>query len=89
MHTNVEYLSCGQVEVSGHFKLSDMGYDYRNVVTDRVNTTVLQLYLIWTPAQILEHVRGGSTTSATCKMEIFVTLIDGWRPQKPSQRSSS
>ena len=56
MHTNVEYLSCGKVEALGYFQLSDMGYDDRNVVTERVSTTVLQLYLIWTLAQILEHV---------------------------------
>ena len=56
MHTNVEYLSCGEVEAFGHFQLSYIRYDDRNVVTERVSTTVLQLYLIRTPAQILEHV---------------------------------
>ena len=56
MHANVEYLSCGEVEVLGYFQLSDIIYNDRNVVTKIVNTTVLQLYLIWTPAQILEHV---------------------------------
>ena len=56
MHTNVEYLSCGEVEALGCFQLSDMRYDDRNMVTERVSTTVLQLYLIWKPAQILEHV---------------------------------
>ena len=56
MHINVEYLSCGEVEVLGYFQLSDMRYDDRNVVTERVSTTVLQLYLIWILAQILEHV---------------------------------
>ena len=45
-----------QVEVLGYFQLSHTRYDDRNVVTERVSTTVLQLYLIWTPAQILEHV---------------------------------
>ena len=33
-----------------------MRYDDTNVVTERIITTVLQLYLIWTPAQILEHI---------------------------------
>ena len=46
MHTNVEYLSCGEVEALGCFQLSDMRYDDRNMVTERVSTTVLQLYLI-------------------------------------------
>ena len=46
--TNVEYLSCGEVETLGYFQLSDMKYDNRNVVTVRVrvSTTVVQLYLI-------------------------------------------
>ena len=55
MYTNIEYLSRGEAEASGFFQLSDMRYDDRNMVTGRVSTTVLQLYLIWTPAQILEH----------------------------------
>ena len=55
-YTNVEYLNYGEVEALGYFQLSDMRYDDRNVVTERVSTIVLQLYLIWTPAQILEHV---------------------------------
>ena len=42
MHTNVEYLSCGEVEALGYFQLSDMRYDDRNV-TKIVSTTVLQL----------------------------------------------
>ena len=46
MHKNVEYLSCGEVEALGYFQLSDMRYDDRNVVTQRVSTKVLQLYLI-------------------------------------------
>ena len=46
MHTNLEYLSCGEVEASGYFQLSDMRYDDRNMVIERVSTTVLQLYLI-------------------------------------------
>ena len=41
MHTNVEYLSCREVEALGYFQLSDMRYDDRNVVTERVSTTVL------------------------------------------------
>ena len=45
MHTNIEYLSCGEAEALGYFQLSDMSYDDRNVVTERVSTTVLQLYL--------------------------------------------
>ena len=46
MHTNVEYLSCGEVEALGYFQLSDMRYDERNMVTERVSATLLQLYLI-------------------------------------------
>ena len=45
MHANVEYLSCGEVEASGCFQLSDMRCDDRNVVTKRVSITALQLYL--------------------------------------------
>ena len=52
MHTNVEHLGCGKVEALGYFQLSYMRYDDSNVVTERVSTTFLQLYLIWTPAQI-------------------------------------
>ena len=55
MHRNVEYLSCGKVEISGYFILSDMKEDDRNVFNEKVSTTVLQLYLISKPAQILEH----------------------------------
>ena len=33
MRTNVEYLSCGEIEALG-FKSSDMKYDDRNVVTE-------------------------------------------------------
>ena len=54
MHTNVEYLSCDKVEALGYFQLLDLRYCDRNVVIERVSTTVLQLYLILTPAQILE-----------------------------------
>ena len=46
MQTNIEYLSCGKVEALGYFQLSDMRYDDRNVVTERVGTTPLQPYLI-------------------------------------------
>ena len=82
MHTNVEYLSCGEVEAWGYFHLSDMRFDDRNVVTERVSTTVLKLYLIWTPAETLEHVTEFQRrSSATPKMEFFVTLIDNCRPQ--------
>ena len=52
----MECLSCGEVEALGHFQLSDMRYNDRNVAPERVSITVLQLYLIWTPAQILEHI---------------------------------
>ena len=34
-----------------------MRYDDRNAVTERVSLIVLQDYLIWTPAQVLEHLR--------------------------------
>ena len=56
MHANIVYLNCGEVEVLGYFQLSDMRQDDRNVITEKVSTTALQLYLIATPAQILEHV---------------------------------
>ena len=45
-YTNVEYLNYGEVEALGYFHLSGMRYDDRNVVTERVSTKVLQLYLI-------------------------------------------
>ena len=41
MHTNVEYLSCGEVEALGYFQLSDVRHDDRNTVTERVSTIVL------------------------------------------------
>ena len=56
MDTNIEYLSCSKVGALGYFQLSDMRYNNRNVVTEKVSTTVLELYLIWAPAQILEYV---------------------------------
>ena len=46
IHTDVEYLSCGEVEALEYFQLLDARYDDRNVVTERVSTTVLQFYLI-------------------------------------------
>ena len=46
MHTNIKYLSCNKVEALGYFQLSDMRYDDRNMVNERVSKTVLQLYLI-------------------------------------------
>ena len=39
-------LSCGEVEALGYFQLLDMRYDDKNIVTEKVSTTVLQLYLI-------------------------------------------
>ena len=42
MYTNVEYLSCSQVEALGYLELSDMRYDDRNVVTERVGRIVLK-----------------------------------------------
>ena len=44
MHTNVECLNCDKVEALGYFQLLDMRSDDRDV-TERVSTTVLQLYL--------------------------------------------
>ena len=46
MHTNVEYLSFSKFEAFGYFQLSDIRYDDRNMATERVSTTVLQLYSI-------------------------------------------
>ena len=54
MDRNVDCLSCGEVAVLGCFQLSDVRYDDRNAVNERVSETVLQLHLIWTPEQILE-----------------------------------
>ena len=56
MNTNMECLSCGEVEALGRFQLSDMRHSDRNVAPERVSITVLQLYLILEPAQILEHI---------------------------------
>ena len=33
-----------------------MRYDDTNVLNERVSATVLQIFLIWTPEHILEHV---------------------------------
>ena len=46
MLTTVECLSCREVEDLGYFQLLDMRYDDRNMATERVSITVLQLYLI-------------------------------------------
>ena len=56
IYTNIKYLSYSEVEALGYSQLSDMKYDERNVVTKTVSTTVLELYLIWIPAHILEQV---------------------------------
>ena len=40
METNIECLSCGEVEDLGYFQLSDMRYNNRNAITERANTTV-------------------------------------------------
>ena len=56
MDTNVECMSFGEFEALGYFQLLDMRYNDRNAVTERVGETAMQFYLIWTPAQILEHV---------------------------------
>ena len=36
---------------------------------------------------MLENSRGGLKTPATPKMEFFVALIDGWRPQTNGTKS--
>ena len=46
MDANVECLSCGEVEALEYFQVSDMRYDDKNVVTEKISVTVLQLYLI-------------------------------------------
>ena len=66
----------------GYFQLLAMRYDDRNVVAERISITVLQLYLIWTTVQILEHISSGwSKTRPTPTMDFSVTLVDSWRPQ--------
>ena len=78
MDTNVDCLSCSEVAGLGCFQLSDVRYDDRNAVNERVSKIVLQLHLIWTPAQILQKLssRGRSKTSSSPKTEFFVTLVD-------------
>ena len=49
----LQCLSCSEVQVLRYFQLSHMRYNDRYVVTEGVCTTVLQNYIIWTPAQIL------------------------------------
>ena len=46
MYTNVEYLVCNEVEALWYFQILVMRYNDRNVVTERVGTIVLKLYLI-------------------------------------------
>ena len=46
MQKNIQYLSCNKVEALGYFQLPDMRYNDRNMVTERVSTIALQLYLI-------------------------------------------
>ena len=43
--TDFECLSCGKVEAVGYFQLSDMTYNDRNAVTEKVSTIAFQLYL--------------------------------------------
>ena len=57
MYNKAEYLSCGEVEALKFFQIPDMRYNDRNLVTEKASKTVLQFYLIWTIAQILEHVK--------------------------------
>ena len=46
MHTNVEYLSCDEIEALGYVQLSDIRYDNRNVVTEKNSpATLLNLHL--------------------------------------------
>ena len=73
MHANVEYLNWSETEALRNFQLWDMRYDDKNVVTERVSTTVLQLYLIWTPSQILEHV-----IETDLRLPLLLRLFNGW-----------
>ena len=79
MHTNVEYLSCGEIETFGYFQLLDMRYDGRNMVTKRVSTTTATLLNLNNSSNFRTGYRiaGESKTPATTKMEFFVTLVDG------------
>ena len=45
MTTDVERMSCSEIEPSGYFHLSYMAYDDRNAVTEKVST----------PAQVFKH----------------------------------
>ena len=45
MHTNVEGLSCREIEAMEYFHLLDMRYDNKNAVTKNVSPTV-QLFSI-------------------------------------------
>ena len=49
MHTYVKHFY-SDVEALGYFQWSDMWYNDKNMVPEIVSTTVLQLYLVWTPA---------------------------------------
>ena len=40
MHTNFVYLEWDKVEALGYFQLSDMRFDDKNLVTERVSTTI-------------------------------------------------
>ena len=44
--TSVRYLNCNKVQALGYFQLLGMRYNDRNMVTEKVSTAVLQLYLI-------------------------------------------
>ena len=46
VHTIVEFLSCGKIEALRYFQLLDMRDDGRNVVIERIITTIQQLCLI-------------------------------------------
>ena len=41
MDTNFQCLGCGEFEALGYFELSDMRYDDRNAITEKVSATVL------------------------------------------------
>ena len=64
----------------------DMRYDDRNVIIKRVSTIVLELCLIWRPAQVLEKVIEIKTLAAPT-IGFFVTLVDGWRSQTNATKS--
>ena len=58
MNKNWECLCCHEVEAVEYFELLGMRYVNMNAVTQslKLQTAVLQLYIIWTTAQFLEHV---------------------------------